>query len=256
MSSERGERITLSEAISFERKNVLITGSSSGIGRAIAKRFSEARANLILLDINEEGPNTTYPIDLSDKNKIDGFWNNTKVLPDILVNNVGIYPEQNFLRLSKESLNKTLSVNMESTVWMCQNFIKLRGKKGGIIVNISSIEAILPFKRDLIPYSMSKAGVIALTRSLARDYGRDGFRVNAILPGAIETPGTGSLVKSALKNFRVDLIKTGYNFNERLANGRWGKPDEVAKAVIFLSSDLASYVQGALLPVDGGFLSS
>jgi len=256
MSSERGERISLSETISFEGKSVLITGSSSGIGRAIAERFSEARANLILLDINAADPNTTYPIDLSDKNKIDEFWNNTKVLPDILVNNVGIYPEQNFLRLSKESLNKTLSINMESTVWMCQNFIKLRGKKGGIIVNISSIEAILPFKRDLIPYSMSKAGVIALTRSLARDYGRDGFRVNAILPGAIETPGTGSLVKSALKNFRVDLIKTGYNFNERLANGRWGKPDEVAKAVIFLSSDLASYVQGTLLPVDGGFLSS
>jgi len=269
MSSERGERITLSEAISFEGKNVLVTGSSSGIGRAIAKRFSEARANLILLDINEAGLKTTingckepsishtiYPIDLSDKNKIDEFWNNTKILPDILVNNVGIYPEQNFLRLSRESLEKTLSINMESTVWMCQNFIKLRGKKGGIIVNISSIEAILPFKRDLIPYSMSKAGVIALTRSLARDYGRDGFRVNTILPGAIETPGTGSLVKSALKNFRVDLIKTGYNFNERLANGRWGKPDEVAKAVIFLSSDLASYVQGTLLPVDGGFLSS
>lgn len=261
MSSEKGERISLSESISFEGKSVLITGSSSGIGRAIAERFSESRANLILLDINEAGlktfaSHTIYPIDLSNKNNIDEFWKNTKVLPDILINNVGIYPEQNFLRLSKESLDKTLSINLESAVWMCQNFIELRGKKGGIIVNISSIEAILPFKRDLIPYSISKAGVIALTRSLARDYGRDGFRVNAILPGAIETPGTGSLVKSALKNFRVDLIKTGFNFNERLANGRWGKPDEVAKAAIFLSSNLASYVQGALLPVDGGFLSS
>jgi NAD(P)-dependent dehydrogenase (short-subunit alcohol dehydrogenase family) len=269
MNPEKRETTTLAEAISFEGKNVLVTGSSSGIGRAIAERFVEGRANLMLLDINEAGLTTTidgckekrgshtiYPIDLSDKNKIDEFWNGIKVLPDILVNNVGIYPEQNFLRLSKESLEKTLNINMESAVWMCQNFIRLRGKKGGIIVNISSIEAILPFKKDLVPYSMSKAGVLALTRSLARDYGRDGFRVNAILPGAIETPGTGSLIKSALKNFRIDLVKTGFNFNQRLANGRWGKPDEVAKAVIFLSSDLASYVQGAMLSVDGGFLSS
>lgn len=89
----------------------------------------------------------------------------------------------------REFLEKTLNVNMNSAFWMCQHFIKLRSKKGGIIVNISSVEAILPFKKDMMDYGMSGDGIIALTRSLARDYGRDGFRANVALPGAIKTSG-------------------------------------------------------------------
>jgi len=263
------EKLPLPETLSFKGKSVLVTGASSGIGCAISERFAEAGASLILLDINKKGLDTTiskfkdknishiaHAIDLSDKDKIDQYWQNAENLPDILINNVGIYPEQDFLELSKENLQITLAINTESTLWMCQNFIKLRCKSGGIIVNISSIEAIIPFKRDLVPYSLSKAAVISLSRSLARDYGREGFRVNTILPGAIKTQGTDFLVKKALKNFRFDLIKTGINFNQRLALGRWGSPDEVAKVVVFLSSNLASYIQGAVIPVDGGFLSS
>jgi NAD(P)-dependent dehydrogenase (short-subunit alcohol dehydrogenase family) len=139
--------------------------------------------------------------------------------------------------------------------WMCQNFIR-RKKKNGIIVNISSIEAIMPFKEDVISYGMSKAGVISLTRSIARDYGRKGFRANVVLPGAIYTEGTKSLVKKTLRTLDLKLVNVGYLFNKRLAMGRWGKPEEVAKVILFLSSDLASYVQGAMIPVDGGFLSS
>jgi NAD(P)-dependent dehydrogenase (short-subunit alcohol dehydrogenase family) len=103
---------------------------------------------------------------------------------------------------------------------------------------------------------MSKAGIIALTRSLARDYGKSGFRANVVLPGAISTAGVRSLMKDAIFNVKLDLVKSGYDFQQRLAAGRWGEPDEVAKVVLFLSSDLASYVQGAIIPVDGGFLSS
>ncbi|MDZ7838130.1 MAG: SDR family oxidoreductase [Actinomycetota bacterium] len=104
-------------------------------------------------------------------------------------------------------------------------------------------------------YSITKSGIIALTRSLARDYGKNGIRANVILPGAIKTPGTDNLVKFALSRFKFKLIKTGYDFQSRLALGRWGYPDEVAKASLFLASDMASYIQGAMLPVDGGFLS-
>jgi NAD(P)-dependent dehydrogenase (short-subunit alcohol dehydrogenase family) len=173
-----------------------------------------------------------------------------------LINNAGIYPTQDFLKVTEEQYQKTIDINLNSVFWMCQWFINRRKKLGGVIVNISSIEAILPFKKDLIPYSVSKIGVIALTRSIARDYGIMGFRANVILPGAIKTPGTSFLINDALKNLRFGLMQVGIDFQHRLALGRWGKPEEVANVILILSSDMASYVQGAVIPVDGGFLSS
>jgi 3-oxoacyl-[acyl-carrier protein] reductase len=265
------ERLTLAESMTFVGKNVVVTGAASGIGKAIALRFAEAGASVLLLDVNPEGlsktvgcletarcQHSTYEIDLADKKRIDQFWSSldAESPPDILVNNAGVYPMEGYLDVDEEFLKKVFNVNMNSAFWMCQNFIRLRKERGGIIVNVSSIEAVLPFKKDMVHYGMSKAGVIALTRSLARDYGKSGFRVNVVLPGAIRTSGTRSLVKDAILNVKLDLVKSGYDFQQRLAIGRWGEPDEVAKVVLFLSSDLASYVQGAIVPVDGGFLSS
>ncbi len=261
---------SLTESIALKGKKTLISGAGSGIGRAISYRFAEAGSDLLLLDINEKGLQSTekcldsfncnkqnYVFDLSKKEEIDKFWENLDGdIPDILINNAGIYPFKDYLEVDANFYAKTLEINLDSVFWMCQNFIRKRKKRGGIIVNTSSIEALVPFKEDLAHYSISKSGVIALTRSLARDYGRKGFRVNGILPGAIKTPGTDSLVKGAIAKLQLNLIKTAYDFNSRLALGRWGKPDEVAKVVLFLSSDLASYVQGVMLPVDGGFLSS
>jgi len=261
---------SLAETISLKHKRALITGSASGIGKAMVRRFAEAGAHLVMVDIDESGLHRTRDelahfdcekqvckIDLFHKLEIDALWEKLEPeLPDILVNNAGIYPFKDYLEVDREHLEKLLNINLNSVFWMCQNFIRRRGKKGGVIVNISSIEAILPFKEDLVQYSISKAGVIALTRSLARDYGRKGFRANVILPGAIRTPGTSNLAREAIAKFRLDLMKTGYDFQQRLALGRWGTPDEIAKAALFLASDLASYVQGAMLPVDGGFLSS
>jgi NAD(P)-dependent dehydrogenase (short-subunit alcohol dehydrogenase family) len=255
--------------VSLKGKLVVITGAGSGIGKETAKIFSKAGADLILIDFNKEsleknkkeflqsGVKTeNHVIDLAKKEQIDAFWKNLKVQPDILVNNAGIYPFQDYLKVDEKMLQKVMDVNLNSMFWMCQNFIKQKKKKGGIIVNLASIEAILPFKEDLIPYCISKSGVISLTRSIARDYGRKGFKANVILPGAIKTPGTDSLVKTALQKMQLKLMKVGYLFNQRLPLGRWGSPEEVAKAILFLSSDMASYVQGAVIPVDGGFLSA
>jgi len=253
----------LHTSISLSGKSALITGCGKGIGKAMADTFSDAGAKLILIDKDNSALENfkktqnavTHSVDISNEKEIRALWEKIDEAPNIIVNNAGIYPFEDFLQLSAEDLEKTLAINLKSIIWMCQEFVKRRKKKGGVIINVSSIEAILPFKEDLIPYSVSKSGVIALTRSLARDYGRRGFRANVILPGAIKTPGTKKLRKDAVSKLRFKLLRTGYDFSERLAMGRWGEPEEVAHVALFLASDLSSYVQGALIPVDGGFLS-
>lgn len=263
------------ELLSMRRRRALITGAASGIGKAMALRFAEARADLMLLDRDEAGLTliadearayavqvSTYVVDLEHKSQIDVFWGQADLaVPDILINNAGSYPMREFLELDPGFLSRTLRVNLESALWMCQGFIARRmgtkgARKGGVIINVSSVEALAPLRDDLIPYSVSKAGILALTRALAHAYGREGFRVNVLVPGAIKTPGTARLAKAAALRLNIDLMQTGYLFEKRLALGRWGEPDEVARVALFLASDLASYVQGAAIPVDGGFLSS
>jgi NAD(P)-dependent dehydrogenase (short-subunit alcohol dehydrogenase family) len=148
-----------------------------------------------------------------------------------------------------------MDINLYSVVTMCQHMIAGRMRKGGVIINIGSIEAIMPFAEGLVPYDLSKIGVIALTRSLAKEYGRHGFRINAIVPGGIATPGTRAVAKR-LAHFDTEVIRTGIEFKMRLPLNRGGQPDEVARIALVLATDLASYVQGALIPVDGGFLSA
>ena len=161
-----------------------------------------------------------------------------------------------YLKTGQAFYENILDVNLNSVFWMCQNFIRSRGRAGGTIVNIASIEAVVPFKEEMIHYSISKSGVYSLTRSLAHDFGKAGFKVNGVIPGVVKTPGIYNVAKTAIKKLRFDLIKTGYNYKCRLALGRLGEPDEIAKVIFFLCSGLASYVQGAMIPVDGGFLSS
>ena len=259
----------LSELISLEGKTALITGSAVGIGRAMAYRFAEAGADLELVDMNKKGLGLVrnelsrlgleidiYKIDLSKEEEIRTLWEELSGKePDILVNNAGIYPFKNFLEIDDAFLSKVLAINLKSAFLMCQHMIRRRLKRGGVIINISSIEAILPFAEDLVPYDISKIGVIAMTRALAKQYGRNGFRINVIIPGGITTPGTKAVAKD-ISRFNVSLVKTGVQFATRLPLRRGGQPDEVACIAVVLASDLSSYVHGALIPVDGGFLST
>jgi NAD(P)-dependent dehydrogenase (short-subunit alcohol dehydrogenase family) len=259
----------LLELISLKGRKALITGSALGIGKAMAHRFAEAGANLELVDINERGLKTAaeelskfkvkiniHKVNLSSKEEIAALWEKLKGKePDILVNNAGIYPFKNFLEVDDAFFSKVLDINLRSTLLMCQHMIKTRLKKGGVIINIGSIEALMPFVEGMASYSISKAGVIALTRSLAKEYGKDGFRVNAIIPGGIVTPGTKAVAKE-ITQLRLSLLRTGILFSTRLPLKRGGQPDEVARIAVVLASDLSSYVHGALIPVDGGFLSA
>jgi NAD(P)-dependent dehydrogenase (short-subunit alcohol dehydrogenase family) len=261
---------SLPELLSLKGKCAIVTGAATGIGRAISARLAEAGANLILLDIDPKGlsqaradltsPGSSvlaFKVDLSAKGNIDRFWSEIRGdQVDILVNNAGVYPFKRFLDLEPDYLDQVMQVNLYSVLWMCQSMIKRRGKRGGIIVNIGSIEAIMPFKDDLLQYSVSKVGVITLTRDLAREFGKDGFRVNAVLPGGVLSTGTKSAAKKVITDFQFGLISDAYNFMQRLPLRRLGTPDEIARIVLMLSSDFSTYVHGALIPVDGGFLSS
>jgi NAD(P)-dependent dehydrogenase (short-subunit alcohol dehydrogenase family) len=246
-----------------------VTGAATGIGRAVAYRFAEAGASLDLVDIDGEGLQRVtdelapfavdvvcHTVDLCEKAAIDALWEALEgTTPEILVNNAGIYPLKGFLDTDAALLDQVLQINLTAVFWMCQHMIRRRLTVGGVIINIGSIEAVLPFKADLAHYALSKAGVMAFTRTLAREYGPRGFRVNALVPGGILTQGVKNTAKDILR-LNFGLIKSGLDFRTRLPLRRFGRPDEVALMALVLASDLSSYVQGTLIPVDGGFLST
>ena len=260
---------SLNQLISLKGKRALVTGAAAGIGKAIVYRLAEAGADLEIVDIDGESLASVkseleglgidvrlHIVDISKKEEIDKLWENLEGDgPDILVNNAGIYPLKSFLEVDEAFYRRVMETNLDSVYWMCQHMVRKRLKKGGVIINIGSIEAVMPFKEDLAHYSASKAGVIALTRALAKEYGKRGFRVNAIVPGGIITQGTRAVAKGVLR-LQLGLLKTGAEFKQRLPIGRMGQPDEVARMVLVLASDLSSYVHGAVIPVDGGFLAA
>lgn len=260
---------SLAQLISLKGKRALITGAATGIGKAIAYRYAEAQADLDLVDIDaatlartrDELSNwgthvNMHVVDLSHKDQIDALWDTLPGdEPDILVNNAGIYPFKHFLEADEAFCRQVMETNLFSVTWMCQHMVRRRRKIGGVIINLGSIEAVLPFKEDLAHYSVSKAGVIALTRALAKEHARHGFRVNAIIPGGIITPGTKAAARQVL-HFQLGLLKTGLEFSQRLPIGRPGQPDEVARIALVLASEMACYVHGAAIPVDGGFLAA
>ena len=259
----------IQKLISLKGKSALITGAASGIGKAISLRYAEAGADLVLIDIQNDKLQTlkeelkeykvkvkTYKVDISKKKEIDKLWTRLKGKePDILVNNAGIYPFRDFLDIDEQHYQKVMDVNLNSVFWMCQHMIELRGKRGGTILNIGSIEALLPFKKDLAHYSTSKAGVIGLTRALANEHGRKGYKINVLLPGGIVTEGTKGAAKLVLK-FKKGLINSALKFKSRISLGRMGEPDEVARMALVMSTDLSGYMSGSIVAVDGGFLSA
>ncbi len=166
-------------------------GAASGIGRAVAHRMAEAGAELELVDRDPERLSATvealepygqrveaHVVDLADPSAIEALW---EALGEPLINNAAVYPSRPFTEVDEAFYRRVMGVNLEGTLWMCRRMIQARGAQGGVIINIGSIGALLPFKADLSVYSTSKAAVIALTRALAREYGRRGFRINALL---------------------------------------------------------------------------
>ena len=234
---------------SLEGKRALITGAARGIGRAIAAQLKGAGAEVLCCDLpgtseNEEvarevGGQALYA-DVTKADDVEKLIAEAGEI-DILINNAGITRDGLLARMSEEDWRAVIDVNLTSVYLMCRAAIRgMMKRRSGVIVNLSSVVG-LHGNFGQTNYAASKAGIVGFTKSLAREAGTRGVRVNAVAPGYIETRLTDVLPEE---------VKT--KMLEATSLGRFGQPEDIARAVHFLCSDEAAFITGEVLVVDGG----
>ena len=239
---------------SLENKNIIVTGASGGIGNAIIKKLNEAGANILAsgtkiekleeLKKNFEGIKI-LKFDISQSDKIEEFIENaTSELGgslDGLINNAGITQDNLAIRMTLDEWQKVINVNLTSTFLMSKFAIKKMLKnKSGKIVNITSVVGHTG-NLGQANYTASKAGIVAMSKSLATEYAKKNININCISPGFIKTAMTDKIDDK----FKEVIIS-------KIPSARLGEPDDIANAVFFLSSDLSNYINGETLHVNGG----
>ena len=238
----------------LKNKNIIVTGASGGIGNSIIKRLNEEGANILAsgtriekleeLKKNFEGIKI-LKFDISQSDKIEEFIENaTKELGgslDCIVNNAGITQDNLAIRMSLDEWQKVIDINLTSTFLMSKFAIKKMLKnKSGKIVNITSVVGHTG-NVGQANYTASKAGVIAMSKSLAIEYAKKNININCISPGFIKTAMTDKIDDK----FKETIIS-------KIPSARLGEPDDIANAVVFLSSNQSSYINGETLHVNGG----
>jgi 3-oxoacyl-[acyl-carrier protein] reductase len=238
----------------LEKKNIIVTGASGGIGNAIIKKLSEEGANILAsgtkiekleeLKKNYEGLKI-LKFDISQSDKIEEFIENaTSELGgslDGIVNNAGITQDNLAIRMSLDEWQKVININLTSTFLMSKFAIKKMLKnKSGKIVNITSVVGHTG-NLGQANYTASKAGIVAMSKSLAIEYAKKNININCISPGFIQTAMTDKIDDK----FKEVIIS-------KIPSARLGEPDDIANAVLFLSSDQSNYINGETLHVNGG----
>jgi len=239
---------------SLKNKNFIITGASGGIGSSIVEKLYDNGVNILatgtrvekLEELKKKFSNIKIlQFDISQHEKIENFINNaTELLGgslDCIVNNAGITKDNLTIRMSLEEWTKVIDINLTSTFLMCKHSIKKMLKnKSGKIINITSVVGHTG-NAGQANYTASKAGIVAMSKSLAIEYAKKNINVNCISPGFISTAMTDKIDE---KHKEAIIAK--------IPSNRLGKPEDIANAVTFLSSDQAAYINGETLHVNGG----
>jgi 2-deoxy-D-gluconate 3-dehydrogenase len=261
----------LAELLDLKGRVALVTGAGRGIGQAIAFRLAEAGAHVAVADNDEPsavettaaihgagGSAEVLLLDVTDAAQVSAGIDRLaekRGRLDILVNNAGIFPMRGFLESDDALWQRTLDVNVMGTMRCTRaSAPHMTRTGGGAVVNLASTAAFRP-EGDLAHYETSKGAVVMMTRSLAWELKDARIRVNAVAPGGIQTPGARLSIEPLL-NDPKRLMAKSRNFMSRILIKRMGEPDDVARAVLFLCSPMAEYVNGELLVVDGGYLVS
>ncbi|UCE12167.1 MAG: glucose 1-dehydrogenase [Candidatus Heimdallarchaeota archaeon] len=246
----------------LDGKVIIITGIGSGIGRATARLFAQEGAKIIGADIdNEKGHEVVESIiqtgeeaifvraDVSRAEDVKKLVEKAKTFDriDILFNNAGIEVVKKLIDTTEEEWDKTIRINLKSVFLCCKYVIPemIKGR-GGVIINNASVAALVGSFSPT--YSASKGGIVSLTKTLAVELAPNNIRVNCICPGAIETPMLHRVIE---KQGDPKIIRQ--ERTNQYPIGRFGKPEEVAQAVLYLASDESSFVTGTVITVDGGF---
>ena len=243
--------------MNLKNKKVLITGATGGIGNCLVKKFYDLDLKIIATGTNEEKLNIlkkNYPNILIEKfkldqhDKIEGFINKVSEKLDgldILVNNAGITLDNISIRLTEENWKKVLDINLTSTFLMCKSAIKKMLKnKSGKIINITSIVGHTG-NLGQANYAASKAGIVAFSKSLAIEYAKKNININCVSPGFINTEMTDKINEE----FKKNLIS-------KIPSGDMGTGEDVSNCVAFLASDMAKYINGETIHVNGGMYMS
>ena len=243
----------------LKNKVAIVTGASRGIGEAIARKFCQEGAGVMLCSrsaesvaaiaeaLSGEGGNTqSTQADISNKADVEALVDVTLKefgRVDILVNNAGITRDTLFMRIKDEDWDAVLQTNLTGTAYCMRGVIRsMMRQKGGRIINISSVVGVAG-NAGQANYAASKAGIIGLTKSVAKEVGSRGITVNAIAPGFITTDMTGKLSEANQQKI-LDMIPAA----------SFGTPEDVAETALFLASEAARYITGQVIQVDGGML--